>query len=172
MTGAAPLQIAVVGPSQADETIREYAAAVADRLARSGAVVIVGGGPGVSHVAALAARDAGGVVVGLRPGYQRTDLDGALTVAVATGLGELSNGLVVRAADALISVGGSWGTLIEVALAQRTGVPVVSSYGWRVSTWDGAAVSDPAPALTADEAVTRVLAAAAQRRAGDSLRSG
>src|SRR3954447_11561546 len=132
MTDAAPLQIAVIGPSQADETTCRYAAAVADRLARSGAVVIVGGEAGVSRVAAQAAHAAGGVVVGLRPGYHRTDLDEVLTVSIATGLGELSNGLVVRAADAIISVGGSWGTLIEIALAQRTGVPAVSVYGWLI----------------------------------------
>jgi uncharacterized protein (TIGR00725 family) len=83
------------------------------------------------------AREAGGVVVGLLPGTDRHDGDPHLTVALATGLGELRNGLLVRAADVVVAVGGSWGTLSEVALAIRTGVPVVSVGGWTVATADG-----------------------------------
>jgi hypothetical protein len=59
-----------------------------------------------------------------------------LTVAIPTGLGELRNALVVRAADAVVAVGGSWGTLSEVALAVRTGVPVVAIGGWHVTDGD------------------------------------
>ena len=78
----------------------------------------------------------GGIVVGLLPGADRAQGDRHLTVAIPTGLGELRNGLVVRAADVVVAVGGSWGTLSEVALAVRTGVPVVAIEGWRVG--DGA----------------------------------
>ena len=54
-----------------------------------------------------------------------------MVVAVATGLGEARNALVVRAADAVIAVGGGWGTLSEIALALRAGLPVVG-----VGTWE------------------------------------
>ena len=50
-----------------------------------------------------------------------------------TGLGEARNALVVRAADAVVAVGGGWGTLSEIALALKTGVPVVG-----VGTWEPA----------------------------------
>jgi uncharacterized protein (TIGR00725 family) len=76
------------------------------------------------------AAEAGGTTVGLLPGDERAAGNPDLTVALPTGLGELRNGLVVRAADAVIAIGGSWGTLSEVALARRTGVPVVSLGSW------------------------------------------
>jgi hypothetical protein len=78
-------------------------------------------------------------------------------VLLPTGLGELRNALVVRAADGLIAVGGSWGTLSEIALAQRTGVPVVCVGGWRVTDENG----DEVPlerAATAADAVARLVA--------------
>jgi len=73
--------------------------------------------------------------VGLLPGDDASAADDAVDIAIATGLGELRNALVVRAAAAVVAVGGSWGTLSEIALARRLGRPVVSLHGWRV---DGA----------------------------------
>jgi hypothetical protein len=78
------------------------------------------------------ARRAGGIAVGLLPGNDRTQGNAHLSVAIATGIGELRNGLVVRAADAVIAIGGSWGTLSELAFAARTGIPVVLLDSWRV----------------------------------------
>jgi hypothetical protein len=77
------------------------------------------------------ARGAGGTTVGLLPGDTRAEANDFLTVALPTGLGEIRNALIVRASDALIAIGGGWGTLSEIALAVRTGVPV---FGLR--TWD------------------------------------
>jgi uncharacterized protein (TIGR00725 family) len=77
-------------------------------------------------------------------------------VVLPTGLGELRNALLVRAADAVIAVGGSWGTLSEIALARRTGVPVVCLGGWQVRD----AAGEPVPLETADspaDAVRRIL---------------
>ena len=86
---------------------------------------------------------AGGVTVALQPGTEREP--SAATVVLPTGLGELRNGLLVRCADTVIAIGGSWGTLSEVALAMRTGVPVVAIGGWAVP---GVPVADtPAEAL-------------------------
>jgi hypothetical protein len=76
---------------------------------------------------------------------------GRHTVLIPTGLGELRNGLVVRAADAVLAIGGSWGTLSEVALAARTSVPVVSVGGWEPPE-PGV---DPAPDIAV--AVDRIL---------------
>jgi uncharacterized protein (TIGR00725 family) len=66
----------------------------------------------------------------LLPGADRSEAHPSLSFALPTGLGELRNGLLVRAADAVVAVGGSWGTLSEIALAVRTEVPVVSLLGW------------------------------------------
>ena len=90
-----------------------------------GAVVVCGGLGGVMAAVARGAHEAGGVVVGLLPGDDRTTANPHLTVALTTGLGEMRNPLVVRAADAVLAVAGGHGTLSELAFALRTGVPVV-----------------------------------------------
>jgi uncharacterized protein (TIGR00725 family) len=124
--------VAVVGPGAAGEAALSHALEVGERLARAGAVVLCGGLGGVMEAACRGAHAAGGMTVGLLPGTERAAGNAYLTVAIATGLGELRNGLVVRAADAVIGVGAGWGTLSELALARRTGTPVVLLGSWRV----------------------------------------
>ena len=65
-----------------------------------------------------------GTTIGLLPGEDRDAANGWVDVAIATGLGEMRNGLIVRATDAVIAIGGGAGTLSEIALALRTGRPV------------------------------------------------
>jgi uncharacterized protein (TIGR00725 family) len=123
--------VAVVGPGDsATATDTELARDLGRLLAQAGAIVLTGGLGGVMAAATEGANAAGGTTVALLPGTDRCA--SAATVAIATGLGEMRNALLVRAADAVIAVGGSWGTLSEVALAMRTGVPVVSIGGWQV----------------------------------------
>ncbi|MEV8096887.1 TIGR00725 family protein [Kitasatospora sp. NPDC085879] len=153
---AAPY-VGVVGPADANRQETALARRVGELLAERGAVVLCGGLGGVMAAAATGVRDRGGLAVGLLPGTDRADADPHLTVALATGLGELRNGLIVRASDALIAVGGSWGTLSEVALAMRLGRPVVSLAGWSVP--DAPPGAAPVPAATPEEAVAAVLAA-------------
>ena len=95
------------------------------------------------------AAGAGGQCIGLLPGLHRSAANQWVTVALPTGLGELRNGLVVRSADAVIAVGGAYGTLSEVALALKTGVPVVGLDTWSI---DGIE-----PAATPAAAVRRAL---------------
>lgn len=100
------------------------------------------------EAASAGAAATGAVVVGLLPGTDRAEANAHVTVAIATGLGEVRNALVVRAVDVVVAVGGSWGTLSEVALACRTGVPVVSLLGWDLPTSGGPVVAaDPADAV-------------------------
>ena len=77
--------------------------------------------------ASRGARPAGGTVVGLLPGADRDAANEWVTVALPTGLGELRNGLIVRAADVVVAVGGAYGTLSEIALALAADVPVVGA---------------------------------------------
>jgi len=88
-------------------------------------VVVAGGLGGVMEAASRGAAQAGGSVIGLLPGLDRAAANRWVTIALPTGMGELRNGLVVRAADAVIAVGGAYGTLSEVALALKAGKPVV-----------------------------------------------
>ena len=149
--------VAVVGPSACTLVQADVAERLGRALAERGDVVLCGGGDGVMAAAARGATQAGGVVVGILPGNDRHAANPWVTIALATGLGELRNGLIVRAADAVVAVGGSWGTLSEVALATRTGVPVVSLDGWSPARAGGDAVQDgvpgPVEAGTVDEAL-------------------
>jgi uncharacterized protein (TIGR00725 family) len=155
--------IAVVGPGTDDGSdvgsdVGAEVLAAAERigrlLAEAGQQVVTGGLGGVMAAAARGARAAGGTAVALLPGDDAAAANDDSEVVVATGLGQGRNVLVVRSASAVIAVGGSWGTLSEVALARRLGRPVVWLHGWKVE-----GPHNPVPVATdADEAVAEVLA--------------
>jgi uncharacterized protein (TIGR00725 family) len=155
MAGASTPYVGVIGASQAtDEDLRD-AEAVGALLARAGAIVVCGGRGGVMAAAAKGAAEAGGTVVGMLPGEGRGDANEWVTVMIPTGMGELRNGLIVRAAQAMIAIGGAYGTLSEIALGLSANLKVYGLHTWEI---DGVvAVSTP------DEAVERALAAARTR---------
>lgn len=152
------VQVAVCGP--ADCTAGESAAAerVGALLAGRGAVVLCGGGGGVMAAVAAGARRAGGLVVGVLPGPDRAGANPYLSAAVVTDLGEARNAVLVQSADAVIVVGGSWGTLSELALAMRRGgVPVVTLGGWQVLDAAGRPLPGVRRADSPEEAVRLAL---------------
>ena len=117
--------VAVVGGSECTPQEAEWAAAVGRLIAERGAVLLCGGLGGVMEAAARGAKAAGGLTIGILPGSDATDANPDIDVALATGMGEMRNALIVRAAQAVIAIGGGWGTLSEIALARRTDTPVV-----------------------------------------------
>jgi uncharacterized protein (TIGR00725 family) len=145
--------IGVVGPGEASEAELASAEEVGAGLASLGAVVVTGGLGGVMEAACRGARSRRGRTLGILPGEDREAANGWVEIAVATGLGELRNGLIVRACDALVAVGGGHGTLSEVALALKLGRPVVGLGTWAVHGVDE--VTTPAEAV---ERVARHLA--------------
>jgi len=122
----------VVGPGRADERETAWAEDVGAGIADAGAVLVCGGLGGVMEAACRGARSRGGMTVGLLPGFDREDANGWVVVAIPTGLGEARNALVVRAADAVVAIGGAWGTLSEIALALKGGTPVVGLATWEL----------------------------------------
>ncbi len=139
------LQVAVIGASRPSAEHERLAEEVGRGLGAAGAIVITGGGPGVMAAASRGARAAGAVVVGILPGTDPRAANEWVTVALPTGIGELRNGLIVRAADAVVAVGGAYGTLSEIALALSAGVGVVGLDTWAI---DGVHVADsPAAAV-------------------------
>jgi uncharacterized protein (TIGR00725 family) len=120
----APL-VAVVGGSECTPQEAEWAGAVGRLIAERGAVLVCGGLGGVMAAAARGAKQAGGLTVGILPSADPADANASIDVALATGMGEMRNALIVRAAQAVIAIGGGWGTLSEIALARRTNTPVV-----------------------------------------------
>jgi hypothetical protein len=137
--------IAVVGAGEASPADLAYAEEVGAGLADLGAVVVTGGLGGVMEAACRGARSRRGRTLGILPGDDRDDANGWVEIAVATGMGELRNGLVVRASDALVAIGGGHGTLSEVALALKLGRPVVGLGTWAVHGVED--VSTPAEAI-------------------------
>lgn len=123
--------IAVVGPGDAGPAELAVAEEVGAGLAEAGCVVVTGGLGGVMEAASRGARSKLGATVGILPGSDPADANGWVELAIPTGLGEGRDALVVAASQAVVAVGGGYGTLAEVALALRTGTPVVG-----VGTWD------------------------------------
>lgn len=144
--------VAVVGPETAAPDEAAAAEAVGTEIARAGAVLVCGGRGGAMEAACRGASQSGGTTVGILPGLDRAEANPHVEIAIPTGLGELRNGLVVRAADAVIAVAGEYGTLSEIAFALKTGTPVVGVGTWELARGgepDGGivAVADPADAV-------------------------
>ena len=123
--------VAVCGASEATPSQLEAAREVGRLLAREGAVVLNGGFGGVMGAASEGAAREGGTVVGILPDSDRTGVNPHLTIAIATGLGQARNAVIVTAADSVIAIGRGWGTLSEIALARRLDRPVFA-----LDTWD------------------------------------
>lgn len=147
--------VAVVGAGDADEGLQGVAEAVGRGLGKTGAVVLCGGLSGVMEAVCRGCRAAGGTSVGILPGDVRSDANEFVDVALATGMGEMRNALIVRAADVVVALGGEYGTLSEIAFALKIGRPVIG-YG----TWDlrkGRADDGIVRVDSADDAVTAAL---------------
>lgn len=130
--------MAVVGPSEAAAPELAAAEEVGRALGEAGAVLVCGGLGGAMEAACRGAKAAGGTTVGILPGPDRAASNPHVDLAVATGLGEARNAVVVRTVDAVIAVGGAYGTLSEIALALRAGTPVVG-----LGTWELARAGEP-----------------------------
>ncbi|MDI3298123.1 MAG: LOG family protein [Bacillota bacterium] len=157
------MRIAVAGGHECTPEEAALARRAGELLAEARAVVLCGGYGGVMAAVAEGARSAGGLVVGLLAGDSLAGAAPDLTVALPTGLGEMRNALLVRAGDALLAIGGGFGTLSEIALAVRTGKPVVGLATWEFRDPHGG----PDPVLRAsgvEEAVAAVLRLAAAVR--------
>jgi len=128
------------------------AEAVGRALGSRGVVLMCGGLGGVMEAACRGAKEAGGTTVGLLPGLDRAAANAHVDLAIPTGLGEARNAMVARSGDALIAVGGGYGTLSEIALALKGGKLVVG-----IGSWDIEGVVSVPDAEAAVEAVMRDL---------------
>lgn len=130
------IYVGVIGSVEADSVILDLAREVGREIARRGAILVCGGRGGVMEAAAQGAREGGGVVVGILPGTSRSEANPYLTVSVVTGMGEGRNAIVVRSSDVAIAVAGGYGTLSEIGLALKMGVPVVGLNTWKLGAPD------------------------------------
>jgi uncharacterized protein (TIGR00725 family) len=154
------MRVAVCGPAACTDEQARAAFEVGRHLARRGAIVLCGGGPGVMAAVAAGARSLGALVVAIGPGPEPDVADA--TVAITTDLGQARNAVLVNSADAVIAVGGSWGTLSEVAMAMRRrqhrpDLPVVTLGGWTVQDSAGTPIEGPSIANDPEHAVRLAL---------------
>jgi uncharacterized protein (TIGR00725 family) len=139
-------QIAVIGKGAPDEELAALAEEVGRGIADGGGVLVCGGMGGVMEAASRGARGAGGDVIGIVPTEDTASANPYVTHAVATGIGHARNLAVVASADAVIAIGGEWGTLAEVGFARRLGRPVAALRSWTVS---GAGEMEGGPGIEA-----------------------
>ena len=144
------MQVAVIGSGFEHE---ERAEQVGRLLAERGCTVVCGGRGEVMAAAARGAKSAGGTTIGILPGETRADANEWIDHVIVTGIGHARNLVVVASGDAVIVVGGRWGTLAEIGFARTLGRPVVIlEPGWEVEGVERAS--------TPEEAVERALALA------------
>ena len=158
------MRIAVSAPGAATDDELLLAGAIGRLIAKRGCTLVCGGLGGAMAAACRGAKDAGGVTVGIIPGYDDRAANPWVDHVVCTGLGQARNTLVAATGHALIAVGGGWGTLSEIALGLRLGRPVVLIGGWaevfaaetsraEFADLDGTIVSADSPEAAVDAAV-------------------
>jgi uncharacterized protein (TIGR00725 family) len=139
----------VIGGAECDDKTACIAEEVGRMVARGGAVLVCGGMGGVMEAVCRGAKEAGGTTIGILPGADRRHCNEHVEVAIATGFGEARNLAIVKTADALIALPGSYGTLSEIGFALRMGKRVIG-----LDTWD---IEGVVGALTPEEAVRLAL---------------
>ncbi len=148
--------IAVIGGSQCSKEEAKIAEEVGHQLARQGAILVCGGLSGVMEAACKGASSEGGVTIGILPGESRQAANPYVQIPIVTGIGYARNITVVKSAQAVIAVGGSYGTLSEISHALQSGIPVIGLNTWslsRNSKQDNSII----PAQNATEAVDKAL---------------
>lgn len=148
--------VAVIGPGTCSEQEAAIAEEVGRLLAEAGAVLLTGGRGGVMEAASRGAAQAGGLVIGVLPGEDASEANRWVALPIVTGLGEARNAVLMRTAQAVIAVGGEYGTLSEIAFALKFGRPVIGIQTWQALDASGRSLPIH-HASSAAEAVQTVL---------------
>jgi len=128
--------IAVIGSGQATAQEIKLAEAIGKEIARRGAVLVCGGLGGVMEAACRGADSENGTTIGILPGDNRDTANPYVQIPIVTGLSHARNVIVVKSAQAVIAVGGSYGTLSEIGHALQNGIPVIGLKTWSLSKDD------------------------------------
>jgi uncharacterized protein (TIGR00725 family) len=160
------VQISVIGASEGAAEILRDAEAVGRGIAEAGAVLVCGGLTGVMEAASKGASEAGGTVIAVLPTLSPADANPYVSHAVATGTGHARNLAVVASGEAVIAVGGEWGTLSEIAYARKLSRPVVAIQSWTLRNHAGTDLGI-VEAESPDEAVKAAVSAAVVESSSD-----
>jgi uncharacterized protein (TIGR00725 family) len=151
--------IGVIGGGTCSEAEAKTAEAVGRRLARQGAILVCGGLGGVMEAACRGASIEGGITIGILPGEERQAANPYVQLPIVTGMGYARNVVVAKSAQAIIAIGGSYGTLSEIAYALQNGVPVIGLNTWSLLK-DNQVDKSIIPAQDPSEAVDMALSLA------------
>jgi uncharacterized protein (TIGR00725 family) len=154
--------IAVIGGNQCSSQEAQVAEEVGRELARQGAILVCGGLGGVMEAACRGASSEGGITIGILPGDSRQAANPYVQIPIVTGLGYARNIAVVKSAQAVIAVAGSYGTLSEISHALQSGIPVIGVNTWSLSR-NGQQDNSIIPAHNPTEAVNKALNLAGER---------
>jgi uncharacterized protein (TIGR00725 family) len=149
--------IAVIGGSDASPQIAGLAEEVGREIALHGAALVCGGMGGVMEAACKGASAAGGLTIGILPGDSRREANPYVQIPIVTGIGYARNVAVVKSAQAVIAIDGSYGTLTEIGYALQSGIPVIGLKTWSLSM-DGRADNNIIAADNPKEAVDKAIA--------------
>jgi len=148
--------IAVIGGNEPSKEEARIAEEVGRELARRGAILVCGGLGGVMEAACRGAQSEGGVTIGILPGESRQAANRYVQIPIVTGIGYARNLAVVKSAQAVIAIGGSYGTLSEISHALQSGIPVIGLNTWSLSK-NGQQDNSIIPAQNPVEAVDKAL---------------
>jgi len=151
--------ITVIGGGQCSPLEARLAEEVGRELARRGAALVCGGLGGVMEAACRGASSEGGITIGILPGDSQHAANLYVEIPIVTGTGYARNLAVVKSGQAVIAVGGSYGTLSEISHALQSGIPVIGLNTWSLSR-DGKQDDSIIPAQSAVEAVDKALSLA------------
>ena len=149
--------IAVIGGGQCSKEEARLAEEVGRELARRGAILVCGGLGGIMEAACRGANLEGGTTIGILPGDDSQAANPYVQIPIVTGVGYARNIAVVKSAQAVIAIGGSYGTLSEISHALQSGIPVIGLNTWSLSR-NGREDKSIIPAQSPAEAVDKALA--------------
>jgi len=151
--------VSVIGGSNPSEEETRLAEEVGRELAKRGVILICGGLEGVMEAACKGAISQEGTTIGILPGNDRREANAYVKIPIVTGMGYARNAIVAKSAQAVIAIGGSYGTLSEIAYALQNDIPVIGLDTWSISR---AGVEDRSiiTAYSPAEAVEKALALA------------
>ncbi len=155
--------IAVIGDSSCSPEEAKLAETVGELLAQRGVTVICGGLGGVMEAVCRGAKSKGGLTVGILPGQDSSMANPWVDIPVVTGIGEARNVAVVKSAQAVIAIGGSYGTLSEIAYALKSSIPVIGLNTWSLSR-NGREDDSIIRVQSATEAVDKAISLAEKRK--------
>lgn len=126
--------IGVIGASQPPEELLTLAEKVGEEIAKRGGVLICGGMGGVMEWACKGAKKQGGITVGILPSMSRESANPYVDIPIVTGMGYARNIIVVLSSQAIIAIGGAYGTLTELAFALHFNIPLVGIRTWHLQS--------------------------------------